>query len=414
MKHKSIRLVLIIVILLAAMPLAAAAPVSQAQTEISMIYWGGEGEAAALEAMIGACEAENPDIAVENIWSQGQYEQNLLTMIAGGTAPDLIMIAGGNPLINFADQFLPLEDMGVDTSVYAQEYIANDVMIDGQLRAVPFLAKPKALGINVGAFEAAGVEVPSLTEPLTAEQYQELAIALTSGEGDDRIFGSADLWLGQWAFAFGASFFSEDGTQFTVDSPEMIAAAEYIDDAVNKYNYAPNVIQREGADTFGWFTLGKIAMWPDFGPWHLPRMYEAEDLEWQLLPVPTPTQEVEIDGLGIHKDTADPEAALRFALCMGQSSAAQTVVATTPGVAIPVTTEGQEAFLAYDPDHNLGAFLVNLESALPRVQSCMDNAIWGEYFGAYQDETTTYNGDTPPAEFMKDIAEYINSEFACD
>ena len=357
--------------------------------------------------------AENPDLEVESIWVQGNYEQQLLTMIAGGTPPDVMMISSGS-LANFADQFIVLED--IDTSAYAQEYSVNAMSIDGELYVLfLILQSQRCWALIVGAFNAAGVELPSMTEPLTAEEYQEIAIALTSGEGDDRLFGSADLWFGQWLYVFGGSFFNEDGTQFTVDSPEAIAAANFLDAAVNEYNYAPNVIQRDGIDRFGWFILGRMAMWPDFGPWFLPRMYEAEDLEWDVLPVPSFNADVEINGLAVGQDASDPECCIATRPLYGSEVILlKQSLATTPGLAVPVTVVGQQAFVESDPDHNLGAFLVNIENAQPTPQTCMDTAIWGEFYGALFDQSTIYGGDSVPEEFLVDRAAYINSEFACE
>jgi ABC-type glycerol-3-phosphate transport system substrate-binding protein len=341
--------------------------------------------------MVAAFEEANPDISVETIWVQGQYEQQLLTMIAGGTPPDVIQMSNCVPLQNFADQFLPLQ--GVDESIYAQPFIAESLSIDGELRAIPAFAKPKAMGINTRMFDAAGVAYPSPTEALTPEEFQEIAIAITSGEGDDRVFGSAELWYGQWLQVFGGTFFTEDGTQLTVGSPESIAAANFIDASVNEFNYAPDVVQREGISTLDWWTIDKVAMYPDFGPWHLPTAYAAEDFEWDLVPVPNLVSPVEIDGYGISKDTDEPDAALRLALFMGQDPAAQNILATTPGLALPVTVAGQEAFVASDPDHNLAAFLLNLEQASVAEESCMSSAVFGEFYGAMFDQTTMYGGD---------------------
>jgi ABC-type glycerol-3-phosphate transport system substrate-binding protein len=333
-------------------------------------------------------------------------------MIAGGTPPDLMQIANGVPIQNFADQFLALQD--IDVSVYAQPFIAESMTVNGELKAIPALAKPKAMGINTRLFEAAGVELPSPTEALTPEAFQEIAIALASGEGDDRIFGSGSLWYGQWLQVFGGTFFTEDGTQVAVGSPESIAAAEFIDASVNEFNYAPTVVQREGISQFDWWTIDKIAMWPDFGPWHLPTAYDAENFEWDLVPVPNLVSPVEIDGFGISKDTSEPEAALRLAVFLGQDPAAQNILATMPGLALPVTAEGQATFLASDPDRNLAAFLLNLEKASVAEESCMSNAVFGEFYGAMFDQSTMYGGDTPPAEFLAEQEAFLNEEFACE
>jgi multiple sugar transport system substrate-binding protein len=381
-----------------------------AQTEITVSYWGSVDEAGTIESMIDACAAET-GVSVENIWLQADYVQQILTLIAGGTPPDVIMVSSGD-LRGIMDQFLPLE--GVDTSAYAQEYSVQSMSVGGELRAIPWVGKPKALAINTRLFEDAGVELPSFTEPMTPEQYSEMAIAITSGEGDERIFGSSSLWFGQWMFIFGGRFFNEDGTQFTVNTPEAIGALEYVENAAITLNFAPNSAQLNGIWDMDWFLTNRVATYQDFGILFLPLVNEAEDLEWDVVPVHSPTWPYEIDGFGISRDSDSPEVAQQFALCMGQSPAAQTVLGNALSLGIPVTAEGQEAFLAADPDHNLSAFLVNMENAVLEQQTCMSSALWMEFYNAMFADVTVYGGDQSPADFLAAQEEYINSEFACN
>ena len=39
----------------------------------------------------------------------------------------------------------------------------NALTYEGSLYAIPFVAKPKVMGINVDLFKAAGIPIPSLT-----------------------------------------------------------------------------------------------------------------------------------------------------------------------------------------------------------------------------------------------------------
>jgi hypothetical protein len=163
-----------------------------------------------------------------------------------------------------------------------------------------------------------------------------------------------------------------------------------------------------------WFLTNRVATYQDFGILFLPLVNEAEDLEWDVVPVHSPTWPYEIDGFGISRDSDSPEVAQQFALCMGQSPAAQTVLGNALSLGIPVTAEGQEAFLAADPDHNLSAFLVNMENAVLEQQTCMSSALWMEFYNAMFADVTVYGGDQSPADFLAAQEEYINSEFACN
>lgn len=381
-----------------------------AQAPLSISYWGNQDEAAMIEGMISACEAET-GIDVENIWLQADYVQQILTMIGGGAAPDVIMVSSGD-LRGIMDQFRSLE--GVDTSAYAQSYVVDSMSVDGELRVLPFVAKPKVVAVNTRMFEEAGAELPSATVPMTAEELAEKATAIAHGEGDDRVFGASSPWFGQWMFIFNGRFFSEDGTRFTVNTPEAIAALEYIENAELNLNFAPNYLQRGEVTDVDLFTTDRVAMLQDFGVLFIPVLNEAENLEWDLVPLHSPTWPFEVDGFGISNDSDNPEAAQQFALCMGQSPTAQTLLGQSVSLGVPVTAEGQAAFFAADPVHNLAAYLVNMENAVLEQQTCMSSAIWGEFYGAYFSETLVNGGDMPAADFLAEQEDYINSEFACD
>ena len=408
MQHKStLKLSLLVTLVLAALSMTLTAA---AQAPLSISYWGNEDEAAMIEGMIGACEAET-GIDVENIWLQSDYVQQILTMIGGGAAPDVIMVSSGD-LRGIMDQFTPPE--GIDTSAYAQSYLVDSMSVDGQLRVLPFVGKPKVVAVNTGMFEAAGVELPSAEVPMTPDELAEKATAIASGEGDARVWGASSPWFGQWMFIFNGRFFNEDGTRFTVNTPEAIAALEYIENAELEVNFAPDYEQRSGLWDVDLFLVDRVAMLQDFGVLFIPLLTEAENLEWDLVPLHSATWPFEVDGFGVSKDSDNPEAANQFALCMSQSDAAQTLLGQSISLGVPVTPAGQEAFFAADPDHNLSAFLVNMENAVLEQQTCMSSALWGEFYGAYFSETTVNGGDMSPADFLAEQEEYINSEFACE
>lgn len=388
--------------------LAASSSAQNAKLKIS--FWGGEGEAKVIEGMINACVAENPGLDVETIWVQGPYEQQLLTMIAGGTAPDVMAISSGS-LPGFADQFVALD---IDTSLYAQAVIAAGMTFNGQLYAAPHVAKSKVMGLNVNAFNDAGVDLPSLTEGLTPTAFQDLAISLSNGEGEDRKFGSANLWFGQWLYAFGGNFYNEDSTQIVIGSEKAMETAQFILDAENKYNYAPNALDREGVNTFNWFLNGKVAMWPDFGPWFLPAVTEAENLDWQVVSVPGAGAPLEINGFAVSKDTQNQDAAKTLAVCLSTSDAAQSALASTLGLGIPVTTAGQEAFIASDPEHNLAAFVRSIETSLIQPSYCQDSQVQGEFYGALFSRTAIGSGEEDIGTFFPEIEAYLNDNFSCN
>src|SRR5579859_4243368 len=154
-----------------------------AAVKISIAYWGNNNEAATTKQMIAAFEAANPDITVEQIWVQSDYEQKVTTMIAGGTAPDLMQISHTS-LPGFADSFAPVT---LDATLYSSSKYVDALTYNGVIKAIPFVVKPKVMGINVDLFKAAGIPIPNLDTPMTPQDFQNLAIKLANGDGQNRV-----------------------------------------------------------------------------------------------------------------------------------------------------------------------------------------------------------------------------------
>lgn len=360
-----------------------------------------------IDAMLAAFEKANPTIKVERIWIPDSYEQKVTTMIAGGTPPDLVQISHTS-LPGFVDAFAPVE---VDASVYASELYTKALSSDGKLFAVPFVAKPKVMGINLDVFKAAGIPAPSADKPLTAEEFQDLAIKLSSGEGDSRVFGSAPLWFGGWLFAFGNTFYNQEGTQVTIGDASAIKAAQFVIDASAKYHYAPTSVEGTGQNMFDWFLSGRVAMYPDFGPWHIP-LVKTSSINWTIVPDPELGEPLEIDGFGISKDTLHADAAKALAVFMGQSEEAQNILGTSDAAAgVPVIPSAAEPFAKSIPGHSLEAFLYAAQNAPVPVGNKMDKQIQDEFYQEVNSRTALGTGKEDPAVVFPELQETLNAMF---
>lgn len=385
----------------------ATAITAQDTVNLSVAYWGNNQEAAMIDAMLSAFEQANPNITVERIWVPDSYEEKVTTMIAGGTPPDLVQISHTS-LPGFVDAFAPVE---LDASLYASPLYTQALSYQGELRAVPFVAKPKVMGINVDLFDAAGIPVPSADVALTADEFKDLAIKLTSGEGDTRIFGSAPLWFGGWLFAFGNTFYNEDGTQVTIGDQSAIDAAKFVIDASTTSHYAPTAVEATGQSMFDWFLGGRVAMYPDFGPWHIP-LVKTSSMNWTIVPVPEHGEPLEIDGFGISKDTLHPEEAKALALFMGQNETAQNILGTSEAAAgVPVIPSAADAFAQSIPDHSLAAFIYAAENSPVPVGNKMDAQIQDEFYREVQARTGLGTGTEDPAVVFPELQETLNAMF---
>lgn len=182
------------------------------------------------------------------------------TRIANGEAPDILNIDV------FADYqadglLLPAQDY-VSEETYAKFYesFLDQSVVDGTVWAVPDLASARALYYNVDILEAAGVEVPTNWEELTAAceaikaydpEIYPWGIDMTTDEG-------------QAAFAYytwnnGGGFVDADGN-WTLNSAENVEAIEYAIGLVNSGYTNTDPATETRYDLQDMFGAGKVAM----------------------------------------------------------------------------------------------------------------------------------------------------------
>jgi len=182
------------------------------------------------------------------------------TRVANGEAPDLLNI---DVFADYVadDLLMPVEEW-VSDETYAKFYPAflEQSVIDGTVWAVPDLASARALYYNKDILAAAGVEVPTTWDELTAA-----CEALKAYDPEIYPWG-VDMTTdeGQACFAYyiwnnGGDFTDAEGN-WTLNSPENVEAIEYIIGMVNAglTNTDPATETRyDNQDMFG---AGKVAM----------------------------------------------------------------------------------------------------------------------------------------------------------
>ncbi|MFB9276914.1 ABC transporter substrate-binding protein [Cohnella cellulosilytica] len=377
----------------------AAAP----KGKITFAYWGAQTEADAIKQAIDSFQSATPGIEVESQWIQKDYLTKLQTMIAGGTAPDVILISGGD-LPGFASAFQPLQ---VDGSLFSSPTLLDSMSLDGQVYAAPFVIKPKVMAINVDLFEKNNIPLPSKTEPMTPEQFYDISKQITSGEGADKIFGSEPLWLGNWIYAFGGQYYSDDLSKSTLGDAEAVAAGEFIV-KTKLEGLVPNDTERKGQNMTNWFLGGRIGMYSDFGPWSLPQMADVQGFNWDLVPFPGNGGSKEVNGLAMSKDSKNAEAAQAFITYMTQNEEAQKVIGGNKSAyGIPVLAGATSSFESIFPDKNLNAFVFAAENQHVQEAQKRTNEINNE-MKAIDDMTPIGIGDHDVKEVFPRVAEKID------
>lgn len=174
----------------------------------------------------------------------------LLSMIASGDPPDIIRLMGYDELPVFVTRGLlaPLDEY-IEQSSAVNLDDAYDIVdicrFDGSARgagpiyAIPKDWSPTGLWIDKTAFEDAGIPLPSTTEPMTWEEFGEIAKALTIiNNGAVERHGCVTALtfpslLEMYLNSNGSSLWTEDLDSTTLNTPETRAAVEFFMDLHN-------------------------------------------------------------------------------------------------------------------------------------------------------------------------------------
>lgn len=243
---------------------------------------GGNEET--LAKMVEAFEAENPGIKVEvETIGFDDYFTQMQIRVAGGTAPDCYELNIEN-FAAYANKGQLAEISGVDVSGL-NDTALSAFAVDGKQYGLPESFSNVVLIYNKDLFDQAGVDYP--TADWTQEDLQAAAEAI-GGLGDD-IFG---IWqpityneFFKVAAQYGGALLNEDKTEFTINSPENLKAAQTLVDRVLVSNVQPNAVQQGGMGDWDMFMSGRLGMIPT-GIWAFQTFTDGCEFEWDIVVEP--------------------------------------------------------------------------------------------------------------------------------
>ncbi|HBX82315.1 MAG TPA: ABC transporter substrate-binding protein, partial [Propionibacteriaceae bacterium] len=98
-------------IALVATSVAACSSSSQVSTPsgpvtLTMTIWGGDTDKAVTQERLALAKAALPNITVDLVQISSDYDTKTQTMIAGGTAPDVMMVAEGVNVLSSKNQLV--------------------------------------------------------------------------------------------------------------------------------------------------------------------------------------------------------------------------------------------------------------------------------------------------------------------
>ena len=275
---------------------SAAAPV----VNLVLRYcWSGEGEVKAMEQIIQAWNAKNPDIQVRGISGSINIEQ-IAAAVAGGAPPDMVITCNNEAIPGFAhDQVIqPLDDLltqiGADTSNIIPASL-DWVKYQGKLYGLPFLQDTWGFFYNTDAFTAAGLDPTK--PPQTLDELWTAAKALTKLNADGSIAQAGFIPdypgknLTEFSQLFGCDYYDDAAKKVTVNSPACVAWFEWYKkwyDEYNKKDALTKLVASKGSEDEDLFYTGKVAMGL-FGEWVPGAAYApnfAPNLKYETAPFP--------------------------------------------------------------------------------------------------------------------------------
>lgn len=276
---------------------------------------------------------EHPNIIIEEV-PTSNGDTKLLSMIASGNPPDLIRFAGYDELPTFVQRgiLMPLDNFLADSELFNEDDMFDVIETcrydgtsrgNGSLYGIPKDWSPIGLWINKQAFEEAGIPLPSTTEPMTWDEFADIAQKLVkrNGESIERHGFITALpmptLLEMYLTGYGKSMWKDDYCSTTLESADTIDAVNYFKAMQETAAMASSLFP--SADSIGTSALKENKVGMVLGGYWFHGSYAGagtlSDVEDDLLYVPAPvgtnktSYALDLTCLGIFSKTEHPEEA---------------------------------------------------------------------------------------------------------
>src|SRR5690554_6213016 len=293
---KSLRYSLVL-ILVAVLALPVAVTQGQGTIELQLTWWGSQTRHDKTIEVIELFEAEHPDIDIIYEFSNfTDYWTLLSTKAASDSLPD-VMQHDYAYLAEWAlrGQLMPLDDFiadgTIDVSNIAQSIIDSG-KIDGQTYGLSLGSNSQAFILDVDAFAAAGLDLPS--PDWTWQEFEETVLKLHEELGiwgfgtlldDEALWKSLQIGHDRWAFSEDGTSLGYEDDQAMIDHLSMIlrlqdaGAIPTIEEEIEYDTTGPEgspLVLGKSAIQYQWSNQVLAvanAAGPDrnFKLWHLPR-----------------------------------------------------------------------------------------------------------------------------------------------
>jgi sn-glycerol 3-phosphate transport system substrate-binding protein len=256
-------LVLSLIMVLAVFGGTAAAQDDVIEIEFWSLLTGPLGER--VQALVDDYNASQDAVRIVNV-NQGGYNElqtKLLASVAAEEVPVVTMVDFQYvPFYANEGVFVPLNDLAGEGGL--DDYIPGlltDLSYNGEVYALPFNRSTQGMYFNRELFDQAGVDYPNPDS--TWEEIAESARAI-SALGDDiyGIYGDWNTWYWQPFVQSWGGEFSDAECNYTFNSPEGVAAAEFFQGLIHDDEVA--ILPSNSSGTFDQqaleFVIGQVGM----------------------------------------------------------------------------------------------------------------------------------------------------------
>jgi multiple sugar transport system substrate-binding protein len=323
-----------------------------------------DGTQALWEGVIADFEKEHSDITVKlEVVSWDNLNDVVTTKVQGGQAPDIM---NGGPFAGFAADGLlyPAKDVvSADTLADFQSSFVDNASVDGVQYGLPLIASARTLFVNNDLLEQAGVaEAPKTWDELL--DAAKKVSALGGGVyGYGMPLGSEEAQAESAIWFYGAGGGFGDASTITIDTPENLDAANFIQSMVTAGATQPDAGATDRTPLIDVFVQGKIGMIEGLPPTVTQIADGNPDLNYSLAPIPTKNGDPFTLGVADHlmafKNDGDKQAAITSFLDYVFSTDVYVNWVTTEKF-LPTTVSGGKAMAG---DEALKPFLDALPNA---------------------------------------------------
>jgi len=352
-----------------------------------------------------------------------QSMDKVIVQSMGGVGPDIFDSRDAAQLSAYVragiawDVTDKLAERGIDIARDAWPASRPLAVYEGRTYGVPTNIAPNAIWIHRDLFRKAGIAVPRT--PWTWSEFVKIAKKLTKPGGPKEAqYGFMFDWWNwpHFVMGFGGSTFNKTGTRCTLDSPECIAAVQFMHDLVYLHKVSPSPVEEAGLVSKGGWGSGtmnlfgaKRAAMGLGGRWWYVNLRQFQGLELGVIesPYQTKRQFLAIARSScINRKSPRRDKALKFLLYLASPEYARL---------IDRQADGSPAFRKYaslrrkeefqDPDSHIW-----LEAAkYARAETCspfVDGAVVSRLIGIQLDLVRI--GAKPADKAMRDAARAVN------